>query len=473
MPFSNRTKIVATIGPASNSRRVMRAMISAGADIFRINGAHGDSKEHKEVIDLIRSVAKSMKAPIGILFDLPGPKIRLGELLQESVQLKKGRSVVLVCGKKRAPAGQIPVQDKFVARAVKSGSRIFINDGIVELKVMKVYGSYIECKVIVGGEIRSRKGINLPNIKLPIPTLTPKDRKLLDFAIKNEVDYVGLSFVRNAANVKYMKNLLARRAPEIGIISKIEKPEALLELKEIIKLSDAVMIARGDLGVEMPFDKIPTIQKMIIESCRALCKPAITATQMMESMVSSLRPTRAEATDVAMAVWEGTDAVMLSEETSIGWNPAKAVSAMARIALEAERNIPQSSYPEPKQEKKELQGQVISYASAVVADEISAKAIVTPTRSGRTALFISSARPRSPILAPTQHESVARRMNLYWGVVPLIMPPFNTVDEMLSHAEKVAIMRSRFIKKGDSIVIVSGAHGKKDDITRLLEIRTV
>ncbi|MBT3181252.1 MAG: pyruvate kinase [Deltaproteobacteria bacterium] len=472
MKFWNKTKIVATIGPASSSKVELKALIQAGVDLIRINGAHGSFDEHEMIISRARSVANSLGVTVGVLLDLPGPKIRLGELKLESIILKKGQTVTLACGKSKQKADEIPVPDKFIARAVKKGSQIFINDGIVEVKVLSISGSDIQCKVVAGGEIRSRKGLNLPRVKLPIPSLTKKDKGLLSFAIKQDVDYLGLSFVRSAKNVKDLKGILKKKAPHIGVIAKIEKPEALDEIDEIIAVSDAVMVARGDLGIEMPFDKIPLIQRRILHLCRMTGTPTITATQMMESMVHSARPTRAEASDIAMAVWEGTDAVMLSEETSIGQNPAKAVQAMARIAEEAEEEMSDRITPERKSDANELQAQVMSFAAGVLADELGAKAVVTPTRTGKSALFVSSTRPCTQVIAPTENEQTARRMTLYWGVRPIKMPHFNTVDELLRYAENMAL-KSKFIKKGDKIVITSGAHGREDDILRLVEVRDV
>lgn len=408
----------------------------------------------------------------GILLDLPGPKIRLGELKSESLRLRKGSLVTLACGKTQQKGDEIPVPDKFIAKAVKKNSTIFINDGLVEVRVISVKGSDVECRVMAGGEIRSRKGLNLPNTKLPIPSLTKKDHALLDFAISAKVDFIGLSFVRTAKNIRDLKKIVMKRAPHISVIAKIEKPEALQEIDEIIEATDAVMVARGDLGIEMPFDKIPNIQKQLLRKCLDAGKPAITATQMMESMVSSARPTRAEAADVAVAVWQGTDAVMLSEETSIGQNPAKAVRAMAKIAHEAEKVMPEHDEPERKRSNKEFQAQMICFAAGVIADQVGAKAIVTPTRSGRTPLNVSGLRPMTQVIAPTENEYTARRMSLYWGVKPMTIPIFSSVDETLKSAEKSAL-KSGLIRKGDTIVITSGAHGDKEDITRLVEVRTV
>ena len=467
-----RTKIIATIGPASRNKRVLSAMIHAGADIFRINGAHGTFDEHKKAIDLIRTVAKQKNTSIGILLDLPGPKFRIGTLKKEPLRLKIGDRVTLVCNQARQSDARIPIPHKEIHRALKIGGKIFINDGIVELRVNKVVGKEVFCTVKTPGEISSHKGINLPNAKLKIPSLTAQDKKILAFAIRQDVDYIALSFVRSAKDILALRKILDRRAPHIGVVAKIEKPEALDDLNHIIQVSDAIMVARGDLGIEMPFNRIPLIQRMILNKCMAAGKPSITATQMLESMISAEKPTRAEATDVAGAVWEGSDAVMLSAETSVGISPPAAVNAMMQIALEAEKEMPRFVNPKFASDDNALQAQVLCYAASFIAESLNAKAIVTPTRSGRTPLFVSRARPKIPILALAENEHVARRMSLYWGVYPIAMPKFSTVDELLLYAERLAL-KSGFIKKGEKIVITSGAHGRKNDITKLIEVRQV
>lgn len=467
----NRTKIVATVGPACQSAFQLRAMINAGADVFRINGAHGTFGEHRKMIHRIRSLSKKERFPAAILVDLPGPKYRMGELTHEPVTLRRGNTVTLACGKKSQIDERLPVPAP-IHRSLKKGDRIFINDGIVGLVVQKVNGNEVKCKIVASGEIRSRKGINLPGVKLKAPSLTSFDKKVLKFAIEESVDFIGLSFVRSAKNIKDLKRIIKHRAPHIRVIAKIEKPEALDDIDNIIEAADAVMVARGDLGIETPFARLPIVQRDILRKCMEAGKPTVTATQMMESMVNSKRPTRAEATDVAEAVWSGSDAVMLSEETSIGISPATAVKAMAQIALEAEREMPECHLFKREKEPNAWQAQILCEAAAVIAQELEAKAIVTPTRSGRTPLFVSRQRPPLLILAPTSEECVARRMSLYWGVRPMVVPHTDTVDEMLLQAEKAA-MSSSFIKRGDSIVITSGAHGKKDDVTRLVEVRHV
>lgn len=467
----NKTKIIATVGPASNNRKTLRNMLLAGVDIFRLNGAHGTIDEHRKTIGLIRGVAGREDFPAAILLDLPGPKIRVGSLKTEPIYLKAGATVCLHCGKSVQTNDEIPIPMKQVAKSLKTGSKIYLNDGIIELKVLNINGCKIECRVRAGGKLMSHKGINLPHAKLAIPSLMPKDRALLNMAAHEGVDYVGLSFVRSAANILALKRMISRLAPEIKVIAKIEKPEALDDIDNIIRVSDAIMVARGDLGIEVPLEKVPVIQKDLLTKCHLAGKPSITATQMLESMVEEARPTRAEATDVANAVWEGSDAIMLSEETSMGKYPSQAVKAMADIALEAEKRMPILKSKTVSSDPATFQAEAISGAAGLIAKTLKAKAIVTPTRSGRTALLVSKLRPATQILAPTDDEGVARRMSLHWGVRPMIMPKrFSTVDETLKYAEKVAL-ESKFIKSGDTIVITSGAHGSRGDITRLVEVR--
>ncbi len=472
MALRNKTKIIATVGPASRSRSTLRAMIRAGVDVFRINGSYETAQRHAAAIDMIRRTARSEQQPTAILLDLPGAKFRLGALSPQEFRLRAGADVLLLCGASEQRDERIPIPDRRIAQALKPGSTMFINDGIVELRVLGVKGAEVRCRVRSGGPIRSGKGINLPRIPLALPSLTARDRELTLMAIEEGVDYVGLSFVRSSKDIKALRSLFKRRAPHIGIVAKIEKPEALDDLDNIIDVSDAVMVARGDLGIEMPFDQIPLIQRRILNSCISAGKPSITATQMLESMVHASRPTRAEATDVAQAVWEGTDAVMLSEETSIGINPANAVRAMAHIAMEAEKEMPTFEPGFSVRDRYHLQALGISRAATYLADQLDARAIVTPTRSGRTPLYVSRSRPHMIVLAPTEDVRTARRMALCWGVVPLPMPTFSTLDEMLEEAERVA-RTSRYIRKGDTVIITSGAHGKKDDIMRLIEVRQI
>ncbi len=467
----SRTKIVATVGPACLSKKVLLEMIKSGVSVFRLNGAHGDLAQHQKVINNIRQLSKQYKTSTAILMDLPGPKYRLGDLKEDSIELKKDQLIVLACKKNKQTDSRIPVSQG-IHSALKKGDRIFLNDGLVGLTVKNIKGFDVTCAVNAEGEIRSRKGINLPGVSLKVGALTEKDKKILNFAIKAKVDFVGLSFVRKAEHVKTVKNILRRNKAQINVIAKIEKPEALDNIDSIIEVADAIMVARGDLGIEIAFPKLPLIERDILRRCMIAGKPAITATQMLESMVNSRRPTRAEATDVAEAVWTGSDAVMLSEETAIGINPANAVKAMAAIAYEAETDMPSLPHRRRELESDKLQSQIMAEGAVLIAEELGAQAIVTPTRSGSTALFVSQQRPFMPILAPISKQETARMMSLYWGVVPIVTSNAVSVDKILKQAEGVA-RKSAYIEKGDRIVIASGAHGGRDDVTRLVEVRQV
>lgn len=465
-----KTKIVATIGPASNGRGQLTKLLNEGVDMFRLNGAHGTIAEHKETIRLIRSISKKLNFPAAVLLGLPGPKLRIGTLKSEPIFFDAGDNITLSCGKSNQVGDEIPLPNKNLHKGLKPGSVIYLNDGIIELKVLDIKKQNIECRVIAGGELRSHKGVNLPDAKLDIPSITAKDRQLVKLALAEHVDFVSLSFVRKHNDMVMLRKMLSKKGPEIKLIAKIEKPEALGDLDNIIDVSDAIMVARGDLGIEMRYDKIPGIQRDILLRCHLAGKPSITATQMLETMVNSKTPTRAEATDVANAVWEGSDAVMLSEETSIGKNPAMAVAAMVKIAREAEKGMPELPHMIRQSNYSEYQAEAVSEAANLLAENLDARAIVTPTRSGRTALFVSKQRPHTQILAPTTNEKIARQMNLLWGVRPMVMPAFDSVDDLLKSAEKLAL-KSKYINKGDTIVITSGAHGGKDSITNMIEVR--
>lgn len=470
MRFFNKTKIIATLGPASNNEKTLKKMIRFGLDIVRINGTHAEKDQIKKDISMVRSVSAKERVNTGILIDLPGPKIRIGKLKKEPIIIKPGKTITLVCGRTKQIADEIPVPYKNLEKDLKKGSKIFLNDGIIELNVIQIKGNKVLCKILSGGELRSKKGVNLPNTALHIPALTKKDKEVLKVAIEEEVDFVGLSFVRSAKNIMDLRKLLKKTG--IQIIAKIEKPEALTDIDNIIEVADAIMVARGDLGIEISHDKIPGVQKELLLKCHLAGIPSITATQILESMITAKTPTRAEATDVANAVWEGSDAVMLSAETSIGRYPEFAVYEMSKIAFQAEKSMPE--FPKIHKQKNEsiYQAHVISKAAGQIARDLQVKAIVTPTRSGTTALLVSKQRPDMQIIAPTSRDKTARRMSLYWGVRPMIMPNFESVDDLLRYTGNLAL-RYKVVKKYDKIVITSGSQNKKEDTTRLVQVRTI
>ncbi len=468
--MKQRTKIIATLGPASQSPAMIKKLILAGVSVFRINGAHGTIESHLEMVDNVRKVALSMHSHVGILFDLPGPKLRIGKLNTKVLELNAGQCIEFNCMKSEQDDYQIPLPMKTMTDIAQKGHRIFLNDGWVEVVVKQVKDSVICCEVIQGGELRSFKGFNLPDVDLPIDSITKIDRALLKNILQRHIDYIGLSFVRSKEDITALRSLLKKYAAKSNIIAKIEKPSAVENINGIIMASDAIMIARGDLGIEMPFNKLPGIQKDILDACRKYSTPAITATQMMESMVRTSRPTRAEASDIANAIWQGTDAVMLSEETSIGKHPVAAVRAMASIALDAEKEMHKEWIPDPKLDAMDYQAQTMSYSACIIAEQLAAKAIVVPTRTGRAPKFISTIRPETMIIALTEDENVATILSLCWGVKTIVMPHTDTVDETLSVAEKT-IKSSHLLRKGDHIVVACGSYGKKNDIMRLIEVR--
>lgn len=469
----NRTKVVATIGPASSQEKVLLSMLAAGVDVIRINGAHGDPAEHARGVRLVRGLAKKMGLHVAILFDLPGPKLRIGELAAGTAQLKRGQRVVLICGRIKQSDSKIPVPERMVAKIVRKGSRIFLNDGIVELKVERISGVDVECIVAAGGEIRSRKGMNIPRVSRPVPAITNADLKLIRHAVKMGVDFIGLSFVQRMADVKKLRRILKDlKADDISIVAKIEKPEALDDLDNIVAVSDAVMVARGDLGIEVEFDKLPAIQRDVIALCRRMRKPVIVATQMLESMVDAARPTRAEVTDVASAVWNGADAVMLSEETSIGKDPRRAVLAMVKIAREAE-NSPIADIVHPfESDPLKMRAQTLAESSALIACELGIDTIVVATKAGRMPSYVSSVRPNASIIAATSNDGMARRLNLLWGVYPVIVKKFRGIDEILKASESAIKKHNRMVGRNNSAIIISGAYGSDDEIAKMIEIRT-
>ncbi|MGC2425177.1 MAG: pyruvate kinase [Nitrospirota bacterium] len=448
-----RTKVVATVGPASSSEEMLLELIAAGTDTFRLNMSHGDLDEKRALIRRIRELTKSGKAePFCILGDLGGPKVRVGKLTGGKVKLEEGNTVFLTSDEITGDAGRIHVGYEKLGAGLKRGSRILIDDGMMELKVISPKAGEVQAKVVKGGMLLEHKGVNFPGMPLELPTMTEKDFEDLKLLVDEGVDYIALSFVRKASDPLMLKRKIAEIGSNIPVISKIERPEALREIKEIIKNSDAVMVARGDLGVEMPLEKVPFVQKRIIRLCHEMKKPVITATQMLESMIWNPRPTRAEASDVAGAVLDGTDALMLSGETASGKYPIEAALMMARIAANAENHLynPAHYASEPG-----IPAEVIAISACRSADALGAKAIICFTRSGDTALHVSKYRPRTAIIAATPSESTFRRMRLYFGVIPMIVRQESNTDAMIREVERAALSRG-LVKPGDAILVTLG-----------------
>jgi pyruvate kinase len=450
-----RAKIICTVGPSSSSEAVLRDLMRLGMDVARLNFSHGTHEEHGRVIERLRRAAEKEDRTICILQDLQGPKIRTGELKGHThVALKAGSKVTITARQIEGTASLISTTFRDLAREVQTGARILLSDGLIELRVSRVRGNDVECEVINGGPLGEHKGINLPGIALSIPALTEKDRADLEFGLKHGVDMVAVSFVRSAADVGIAKQLIAGHGSDVPVIAKLEKPQALEHLEEILEVTDGVMVARGDLGVEMPPEKVPIIQKHIIRRAADWRKPVITATQMLESMVENPRPTRAEASDVANAVFDGTDAVMLSAETASGRYPREAVTMMARIVVEAEQNV--RDFPRRRRDKHSLSvAETICEAIAHAAEDLPMGAIAVFTETGNTARMISKYRPKASIFAFSYVPAVCNRMNLLWGVHPLAQPPVHSGDEMLTAAEQALLHRGR-LKAGDVLAVVAG-----------------
>lgn len=465
--MKKRTKIVATLGPASSNPKVLKRMVEAGLNVVRLNMSHGTKEEHRERIDLVRRVEKETGRPIPVLMDLCGPKIRIGKLSKEPLFLHRGDLVVLTTGKPEK--GKITVNYPKLHEEVKKGETILLADGAFRLKVKEVKGKDIICEVLVGGPLTSHKGVNLPHTELSVPALTEKDREDVKFGVEVGVDLIALSFVRKAEDVLELKELLRSLGKEIPVIAKIEKPEAVKNADEIIRVSDGVMVARGDLGVELPIEKVPVIQKQLIKKANEAGKPVITATQMLKSMVDLPVPTRAEVTDIANAVLDGTDALMLSEETAVGKYPIKVIRTMSKVAKEAEKIYPYRRYSELPAEN--LQDS-LAKSACNLSREVKVKAIVPFTRSGATAMAVAKFRPPVPIYAVTHDRETFRRLNLVWGVEPLLTVPAESTDRIIKLSIEAA-KEKKLVKKGDRIIVLAGAPTGIPGTTNLLKVVTV
>ncbi len=466
--MTKRTKIIATIGPASSSPRVIARLIRAGMDAARLNFSHGDRKDHARRIKVIRGEAAKAGKHIAIIQDLQGPKLRVGEMKNDAVPLKRGDTVTLTTKKVIGTNELVSLTYPRLTKDLKIGDTVLLDDGRLELRVAKKNAHTLSCKIVRGGVLRSRKGVNLPGTHLSLPSLSKKDKEDLRFGVKQGMDYIALSFVRTAEDILLTRRFIRSLGANIPIIAKIEKPEAIRNLDEIIRASDGVMVARGDLGVEMSPEQVPLLQKKIINACNTAEKPVITATQMLESMIESPQPTRAEASDVANAILDGTDCVMLSGETAMGKYPVQAVAVMARIAVQAETSLS----PILPDAHISGTGESVAHAACRAAEEQRAQAIVTFTQSGSTALLVSKHRPRMRVIAPTPFERVARKVSLYWGVTPVILKTKKTTDDMIASVESV-MLKKKLAKRKDVIVITAGVPINVAGSTNMMKIHCV
>jgi pyruvate kinase len=452
-----RAKIIATIGPACNSEAAMRDLLRLGMDVARLNFSHGSHEDHARNIERLRRAADREGQSVCILQDLQGPKIRTGRLERnEPVEIKSGSTVIITPRDIAGTATRISTTFPDLAREVEAGARILLTDGLIELRVRGTRGKDVICDVLNGGTLGEHQGINLPGVGLSIPALTPKDRKDLEFGLTHGVDAVALSFVRRAADVRTVKQIIAAHHSDIPVIAKLEKPQAIDHLEEILEVADGAMVARGDLGVEVAPEKVPVIQKQVIRRAAAWRKPVITATQMLESMIENPRPTRAEASDVANAIFDGSDAVMLSAETATGRYPREAVAMMARIIVEAECNMGDFTQPRRRRDHRGLSvAETICESIAHSAEDLPMGAIVVFTETGNTARMISKHRPQVPIYAFTHSLPVVQRVNLYWGVHPVRCRQAKSAEQMVTMAEQELLRRGQ-LKPGDVLGVVAG-----------------
>ncbi len=459
-PIQRRAKIVATLGPASNTEPVFRELVRAGVDVVRLNFSHGTHEEKLALIQMIRKVSREERKPLCILGDLQGPKIRTSKLKDhQPVLLKAGQRLTITPREVPGTASLVGTTFKTLAENVEQGSRILLSDGLIELRVHEVDGVDVVCEIINGGMLGENKGINLPGIPVRVPSLTDKDTEDLEFAIKNGVDAIAVSFVRTAEDVRLVRNRVSAYGGETWIIAKLEKPQAIRHLDDILQAADGIMVARGDLGVEVPPEKVPAIQKHIIQRAAEYRKPVITATQMLESMIENPRPTRAEVSDVANAVYDGTDAVMLSGESAVGKYPVETVSMMARIVSEAERHMKDSPESHRLRATHLSIAETICEATAHAADDLDLRGIALFTESGATARQLSKYHPSAPIFALSPIDVTINRLNLLWGTTPIRCPKVNSTEALVDVAESL-LEQYGYVRQREVIAIVAGTRTK-------------
>ncbi len=451
-----KTKIVATVGPACRDADILRRMIEAGMDAARLNASHADHPLLREEVRAVREASRAAGKEVAVILDLQGPKMRIGDFAEGSVRLREGATFRLLSRPVPGDAQGVSIDHAGLYEWVRPGDTVLLDDGAIALQVEERDEREITCRVLKGGILSSRKGLNLPGVRIPLPSLTDKDLADLRLGLELEVDWVALSFVRSAEDVDALRRALREMGGDLPVVAKIEKREAVERLEEIVESADAVMVARGDLGVEMPLEDIPLLQKRIIQAAARLGKPSITATQMLQSMIGSTVPTRAEVSDVANAVFDGTDAVMLSGETAVGRHPLLAVETMMRVVGKAEEELPYAAW---LQERRGWIGsgtvEAVCMAACELALQVGAAVIVAPTESGFTARQMSRFRPRQPILAPTPDIRVARRLALYWGVQPRLVEVRGSAEETFNAARSLA-REEGFVRPGDTVVITAG-----------------
>lgn len=467
-PLIHRTKIVATIGPASRSPDIIKQLMLAGMNVARLNFSHGTYADHADQIRQLRAVADELDMPLTLLQDLQGPKIRVGQLPTDGIPFIPGQQVTLVPEESQLP-NTITIDYAHLAAEAVPGTQVLLDDGLLELRVETVQGNAVECSVVTGGILKSRKGVNFPSLNLRLPSLTEKDKEDLAFGVEQGVDIVSLSFVRKPEDVQELKALLAEKGANIPVLAKLEKPQAIENLEAIVDECDAIMVARGDLGVEMKPEKVPLIQKRIIRMCNRKGVPVITATQMLDSMTHSPRPTRAEASDVANAIIDGTDAVMLSGESAVGDYPVEAVKMLARIATDVEPEIDHPNFPPQKVDVPEA----ISEALNVIDQILDLQCIVGFTETGYTARLAAAERPRATVVALTPNPKVYRQLNLVWGVRPVLLEQLDGSLESLFEQIEACLLEKKFAAPGDRVLLLGGLPVKVPGSTNFLKIHTI
>ena len=471
MLADRRAKIVATIGPSTNSKENLRKAIEAGMNVARLNFSHGKHEDHLEVIKNIRELSRELKAPVTILQDLQGPKVRVGHFKKGSIELVEGQEVKI--SPKYAEGGEHHIPSDFaeLPQVCRAGTKILLDDGLLELHVIDVLGDEVIAKVIHGGVLKNRKGMNLPGVMLPVDCLTDKDLTDLEFGLEHKVDYVALSFVRYSSDIKKLREIIQAKHPGARVIAKIEMLEALENLDEIVDVSDAIMVARGDLAVEVGQSQLPGFQKRIIRICNQKKKPVITATQMLDSMVENPRPTRAEITDVANAVIDGSDALMLSAESASGKHPFKCISTMHEIICEVERDK-DLYYKFSMEEKFNEVAESISSSACLSAYKLDATAIVCLTSSGKTSTLISSIRPQCRIIAVTHIEETLNRLELVWGIQTFSIKPYRSTDEAMFQIEEI-LLKYKLVNAGDKVILTLGVPVLEQAKTNSMRVYTI
>ena len=453
-----KTKIICTMGPRTMDKIILKELIAGGMNVARFNFSHGSYEEHAERIALVRQVSEQLGIPVALMLDTKGPEIRAGLLKDgKKVSLEQGKEFTLYTEEREGDETGCSITYQQLVYDVRKGDTILIDDGLIGLEVQRVSADKIECIIKNGGELGERKGVNVPNVKIHLPGVTQKDREDILFGIEQGVDYIAASFVRNSDCIMDIREILEdNHGRDIGIIAKIENAEGVENIDEILDAADGIMVARGDLGVEIPADQVPHIQKKIIHKCNRKCKPVVTATQMLDSMIRNPRPTRAEAGDVANAIYDGSDAIMLSGETAMGKYPVEAVRMMAKIAETTEAHLDYSNLQKlnKKQRKKDI-SMAVGFASVSTAEILKASCLVVPTMTGYTARMISSLRPKTPIYAISPSEQAVRRMQLYWGVYAMPGETEDSTRHMITNSMKI-ILRRKLIKKGELAVFTAG-----------------